>query len=130
MVEQVLLKGVELEVPVAGLAGCPIGEIGQRAGFEAVDAPLRSHRAGHQTGLAEHLEVLRRRGLADPELHPCHLGELPRRSFPRVGEPLHDAAPDRIGHRLEDIHSRTAACGYIAVKQNNVPVERNSSLDQ
>jgi hypothetical protein len=125
MCAQALLKGVELEVPVAGLAGCPIGEIGQRAGVEAVDAPLRSHRAGHQTGLAEHLEVFRRGGLTDPELRPCHLGELSRRSFTRVGEPLHNAAPNRVGHRLENIHLRTVVHGYIAIKRN-----KDESLDR
>src|SRR5262245_54569169 len=58
-------EGIEVAVPQAPVGLEPFVELPERTGFDAVDALLGSGPAGHETRLAQHLEVLGHRRLAD-----------------------------------------------------------------
>ena len=69
----------------------PVLEVFERAGIEAVVAVLALFAHGHQVVVAQHLEVLRHRRLAQPEF----LDDLSDADLARVGSPT-----SRIGCRV------------------------------
>jgi hypothetical protein len=83
----------------------PFPDRGQALGVHAVDplGALGAH--GHQSGLAQDLQVLRDGGLGDgaavgAEPFAERLGHRPGRAF-AVAEQLHDPAAHRVAERIE-----------------------------
>jgi hypothetical protein len=64
--------------------------------------------------LAQHLEVLRDRGLGDAELGPHHGGHRAR-GLLAGGEQLQDASADRVAEHVESVHApNIEASTYIS----------------
>jgi hypothetical protein len=91
------------QVGVAGEGPLPVGvelvaQGGERDRVEAVD-PAGPHRpVGHETGVLEHLEVLRHRRARDGQAG----GQLPDRLGP-VGQGVEDRAARPVGERAPGI---------------------------
>jgi hypothetical protein len=73
-----------------------VGGRGQRARFEPADVAAPVHRAAHEAGPFEHLDVLGRRGEGDR----VWSGELPEHLL-ACGESAHHRPPGALGEGVE-----------------------------
>src|ERR687897_1292518 len=89
-------EGVEPAAPELPIGSEPGVELRERLGLQPVPAPppLRPH--ADQAGLAEHAEVLRHAGLAEPEA----LDQLADAAL-TVTKQLEDATAHRLGQGIE-----------------------------
>src|SRR4029077_727662 len=100
--------------PEAAEPGQPLVDIAQSGTVHRVHPALtiRPHR--RKTVVAQHLQMLRYRGLSDRELVLDGCADRARRHL-AVGEQFQDAAPHRIAQDVECVHSiNLEVCAYIS----------------
>src|SRR5713226_6577488 len=101
-----LLDTVDLMAPEVLIRLHPVMHRLQLLSVESIQAALAVLAHRHDPDLAKHTEVLRYRGLRNPE----PLDHLPDCVCPPVHEHVDDLAPPRLGNRIEDI--RRGRCSW------------------
>jgi hypothetical protein len=97
-----LVRGSGYAVALAGRG--PALRLSQRLGAQAVDPARALGPDGDEAGLAQHLQVLGDRGLADPELLANQGHHCPRGQLSADGQLLQHAPAYRVTQHLERFH--------------------------
>src|SRR4051812_14755050 len=100
----VRLEATELSTPVLSKHPAPVVNHAQRVGVGSIEGALAVAPDGDEADIAQHLQVLRRRRLFEPD----GVGDLIDRSL-LGGNELEDVATARFGNRVERIRGGRGA---------------------